>query len=396
MSCWIAASVIEMIGHCVVQVVTDEEQLRQLSVEVEPPSGGGGGSGSGSNLGGAAASSNSAGGGGSGGGGGSESRSTGQAVLNAVNQHVRKRHPSPTLSTTSTTSSASATSEGRKGGHQGQLGPKFGAASPQSVRKMLALSEPSKTRPYQAPTRPPLGSCNLSMALPMPGSGLLQQHSPSPSPGLNRRTGGGPPGALIHPPVAAARASGHSHERSHSDASALPAGVDLSAESSSVTSLASLAAMRQKSGSATSSDSGGGGGSNNMPQPLGLGLTLGIGLGIGLGADMDQGYVTQFDSHSNSSTEVMVTGGQALPPSGVAHAVPIMLGQSGVTTTDSPPVAPRTRVPLYPHGTQGTAQSHAHTNARPPHSPSFPLPSPIFSALIPSPSSGCPVCMNGS
>ena len=237
------------------QVLTDEEHLRQLSAEVEPPTGGG------NPL--TSTTSSNLGGGGSGGGGGSESRSTGQSVLSAVN-HVRKRHPSPTLSTTSTTSSASATSEGRKG----QLGPKFGAASPQSVRKMLALSEPSKTRPYQAPTRPALGPCALSMALPMPGSGLLQQHSPSPSPGLNRRMGASGSSTsisgvsmgvagLIQPVVAATRAGAHSHERSHSDASILPGGVDLNAESSSVTSSASLAAMRQKSGSATSSDSGG-------------------------------------------------------------------------------------------------------------------------------------------
>jgi len=132
------------------------------------------------------------------------------------------------------------------------------------------------------------------------------------------------------------------HERSHSDA-ALP--VDLNAESSSVTSLANLAAMRKShmSGSATSSDSGGGGtsgnGTNHPQQPLGLGLTLGIGLGLGLGAELDPGYCTQFDSHSNSSTEV----------SGHPHLLNHPAGM-----TESPPVAPRTRVPLYPHGTQGS------------------------------------------
>ena len=205
---------------------------------------------------------------------------------------------------------------------------------------MLALSEPSKTRPYQAPNRPHLPSCSLSMALPLPGSGLLQQHSPSPSPGLNRRAPGVPP----QPP---APRTG-THERSHSDA-ALP--VDLNAESSSVTSLANLAAMRKShmSGSATSSDSGGGGsgtsGGGSLPQPLGLGLTLGIGLGIGLGAEIDGGYCTQFNSHSNSSTEVVSGGGHT-------H----LLHHPSVQTTgstESPPVAPRTRVPLYPHGTQG-------------------------------------------
>jgi len=58
-------------------------------------------------------------------------------------------------------------------------------------------------------------------------------------------------------------------------------------------------------------------------------------IGIGLGADMDPGYCTQFDSHSNSSSDVV-----SHPP----HPS---------QTTESPPVAPRTRVPLYPHGTQG-------------------------------------------
>ncbi|EFX70422.1 hypothetical protein DAPPUDRAFT_328339 [Daphnia pulex] len=315
---------------CNMKVITDEEQLRHMSVEVEPPAGG-------NPL--AATSSNSGSSGGSGGGGGSESRATGALVLSAVNHHVRKRHPSPTLSTTSTASSTSATSESRRG----QQGPKFGAASPQSVRKMLALSEPSKTRPYQAPNRP-MGSCNVSMALPLPGSGLLQQHSPSPSPGLNRRVPGVPP----QPPPVRTTPHERSHERSHSDA-ALP--VDLNAESSSVTSLANLAAMRKShmSGSATSSDSGGGGsgtsggGSGSLHQPLGLGLTLGIGLGIGLGADgIDASYCTQFNSHSsNNSTEVVSGGGHT-------H----LLHHPHAGTTESPPVAPRTRVPLYPHGTQ--------------------------------------------
>lgn len=312
---------------------------------------------------------------GSGGGGGSESRATGALVLSAVNHHVRKRHPSPTLSTTSTASSTSATSESRRG----QQGPKFGkaflvvveiplsaandelfeyvgAASPQSVRKMLALSEPSKTRPYQAPNRP-MGACSVSMALPLPGSGLLQQHSPSPSPGLNRRVPGVPP----QPPPLRTGPHERAHERSHSDA-ALP--VDLNAESSSVTSLANLAAMRKShmSGSATSSDSGGGGsgtsgaGSGSLHQPLGLGLTLGIGLGIGLGSDgIDAGYCNQFNSHSNNSAEGVSGGGHT-------HLLHHPSGHAG--TTESPPVAPRTRVPLYPHGTQGMLPlSDVHTLA---------------------------------
>jgi hypothetical protein len=102
-----------------------------------------------------------------------------------------------------------------------------GAASPQSVRKMLALSEPSKTRPYQPP-RPLLatgGTPSLASALPMPGP-LQPLGSPSPSPGLHRR---------VQAPLANARTT---HERSHSDTASLP--VDLSAESSSVSSLTNL------------------------------------------------------------------------------------------------------------------------------------------------------------
>lgn len=125
----------------------------------------------------------------------------------------RRRHPSPSLSTTS---SASSASESKKS----FAGNKFGTASPQAVRKLLALSEPAKTRPHQ-PRAPP----------------------PGPSPCSHRRDGPGP-GACC--PRSA-------HERSHSD-TPTPLPVDLSAESSSVTSLVNL--PLRKTGSATSSDSG--------------------------------------------------------------------------------------------------------------------------------------------
>ena len=257
-----------------------------------------------------------------------------------------------------------------------------GAASPQSVRKMLALSEPSKTRPYQAPSRPHMTQCNVSMALPLPGSGLLQQHSPSPSPGLNRRTnpssntlgGGGGGGGVCVQPAPAVRTA--THERSHSDA-AMP--VDLNAESSSVTSLANLAAMRKShmSGSATSSDSGagssgtsggggGGNGSGSLPQPLGLGLTLGIGLGIGLGADIESGGGGYCGGH-NSTDAVSAAGSST---GGVSVHTQLHHHPTGGSTETPPVVAPRTRVPLYPHGTQGMR---------------FPLsvrPSPSFSSVF--------------
>ncbi|XP_055549650.1 rap guanine nucleotide exchange factor 2 isoform X2 [Wyeomyia smithii] len=84
------------------------------------------------------------------------------------NVQVRKRYPSPTLSTTSSTSS---TSEGKKGalglgmsslsigssGSGNSGAPKFGAASPQAVKKLLSLSEQTKTRPHQ-PRHPSVGT----------------------------------------------------------------------------------------------------------------------------------------------------------------------------------------------------------------------------------------------
>lgn len=85
------------------------------------------------------------------------------------NVQVRKRYPSPTLSTTSSTSS---TSEGKKGalglgmsslsigssGSGNSGAPKFGAASPQAVKKLLSLSEQTKTRPHQPRLPPPLNN----------------------------------------------------------------------------------------------------------------------------------------------------------------------------------------------------------------------------------------------
>lgn len=150
---------------------------------------------------------------------------------------VRKRHPSPTLSTTSSTSS---TSESRKNVA------KFGAA-------LLALSESSKIRPHQSKYHGFTG-------LPTTGIAAAGNGSPNPSPNSLRRTHQSSLSAV----GLTAGNVGHSfgpapvravHERSHSDTSPLPS-VDLSAESSSVTSLSSLAI--RKAGSLTSTDSGNG------------------------------------------------------------------------------------------------------------------------------------------
>ncbi|XP_033230678.1 rap guanine nucleotide exchange factor 6-like isoform X1 [Belonocnema kinseyi] len=198
------------------KVITDEERLHALSVDCEPHAG---------------------------------AVAIAAAVPLAGNRG--RRHPSPTLSTTS---SASSTSEGRKS----IQGTKFGAASPQAVRKMLALSDPHKTRPYQPKHCPP--------PLPVPGL-AIHTSGLEPSPGAPRRVGSG-----TRVPM---------HERSHSDTpSGLPPPVDLSAESSSVTSLSNLQPLRKTltSGSVTSSDSG---------------------------------HSTQLDSHSGSSVEA---GGSPPPP----------------------------------------------------------------------------------
>ena len=91
------------------------------------------------------------------------------------------------------------------------------------MRKMLALSDPHKTRPYQPKHCPP--------ALPVPGL-ALHSSGLEPSPGAPRRVGSG-----SRVPM---------HERSHSDTpSGLPPPVDLSAESSSVTSLSNLQPLRK-------------------------------------------------------------------------------------------------------------------------------------------------------
>ncbi|XP_076368750.1 rap guanine nucleotide exchange factor 2-like isoform X3 [Tachypleus tridentatus] len=156
------------------KVITDENQLRIMSLECEPTTGAG-----------------------------------------ASTAPTRKCHPSPTLSTASSNSSAS---EGKKSINSGR---KFGTDSPQAVKKMLALSDHSKLRPHH-PARHSHSS------------------SPLPSPGTSRR----------HQDVG----NGHGRSRSDTHSSVLP--VDLSAESSSVTTLNHLPLRKsQTSGSVTSTDS---------------------------------------------------------------------------------------------------------------------------------------------
>ncbi|XP_031621051.1 rap guanine nucleotide exchange factor 2 isoform X3 [Contarinia nasturtii] len=240
-----------------IKVITDEDNLHQLSLECE--------------------------------------QSGGSAPSSVT---IRKRHPSPTLSTTSSTSS---TSEGKKVQMAGGVSiitnndphdrrpPKFGAASPQAVKKLLSLSEQTKTRPHQprhfnnlmthvgtGNTTNTFGMCaNTTTSIGLvaadttlrQSSGLpsLYYHhnsglptlssSPSPTPSPNAlRTQSSVPysahnyGFGNQTTNVCANNTGIAclptravHERSHSDGTTAPLpSVDLSMESSSVTSLSNL------------------------------------------------------------------------------------------------------------------------------------------------------------
>ncbi|KAG5898058.1 hypothetical protein JTB14_001764 [Gonioctena quinquepunctata] len=159
-----------------------------------------------------------------------EAPSTGGA--SAPGTQRPKRHSSPAPSTTSSTSSAS---------DERKPIAKFGSASPQAVRKLLALSEPTKTRPHQ-PRAPP-------------GHPLVNQASPAvrraPSATGSYSSYGS------HSSSSSGAGGRAMHERSHSDTPTPLPSVALSAESSSVTSLSNLPLRKTvTSGSVTSSDSG--------------------------------------------------------------------------------------------------------------------------------------------
>merc|ERR1711963_1309524 len=163
------------------KVITDEEKLLAMSMECEPPSGG----------------------------------------IQIAQPSLRKRNPSPTPSAVSSTSSGLSEKKINNNTHGGSASslhpPKFGAAGPQAVKKLLALSETSKARP--------------KAILPSTPSPLSKGHVPHSS-----------------------NASAHQGQNHHHS---LTNSVDLTAESSSVTSLPSTRkAQANNSGSVTSNDSG--------------------------------------------------------------------------------------------------------------------------------------------
>ncbi|XP_067139953.1 rap guanine nucleotide exchange factor 2-like isoform X2 [Centruroides vittatus] len=184
---------------------------------------------------------------------------------------TRRRHPSPTLSSAS---SNSTTSEGKKSITSSS---RFGADSPQAVRKLLSLSESSKVRPHQSSH---------------PHHSLTP--SPFPSPNTIRRR------------------HDSRHGRSHSDTTNPMLPVELSSESSSVVSFNNFHLRKsQTSGrsqpelgpvwSMNSSDSGSIGSYPTQPS-----------------CDTDSGHVSSnFDTHSNSSM-----GSTNSPPQQRSQMVP--------------------------------------------------------------------------
>jgi Rap guanine nucleotide exchange factor 2 len=210
-------------------VVNDEAKLHEMSLECEPASGSGS-SGPGSQRG--------------------------------------KRHASPAPSTTSSTSSTSDERKptakfgewSRRRVSVGSSGCVAGSASPQAVRKLLALSEPNKTRPHQ-PRQLPSHGMNASQASP------AVRRAPSATGNIclvhvtDRlrsfcfsfnclflssyimrfvRIAGSYSSYGSHSSSSSGAGGRAMHERSHSDTPTPLPSVALSAESSSVTSLSNL------------------------------------------------------------------------------------------------------------------------------------------------------------
>ncbi|CAH1955339.1 unnamed protein product [Acanthoscelides obtectus] len=197
-------------------VETDEQRLHEMSLECEPA---------------AAATTTTTSGGGASGVGGMAAGMMGSMTGAGIRG---KRHPSPAPSTTSSTSSAG-------GGEERKTTAKFGSASPQAVRKLLALSEPTKTRPHQ----------------PRAPGHVISANQPSPVVRRAPSATGSYSSYGSHSSSSSGAGGRAMHERSHSDTPTPLPSVALSAESSSVTSLSNLPLRKTvTSGSVTSSDSG--------------------------------------------------------------------------------------------------------------------------------------------
>ncbi|XP_011176635.1 rap guanine nucleotide exchange factor 2 isoform X2 [Zeugodacus cucurbitae] len=226
------------------KIISDEDALHKFSLECEPAS-------NSQTHGGSNSSTRGESGLGRDGTGNSSIRSGDQLSIyshtsssSAPNSSLslRKRHPSsPTLSTTSSTSSTSDHHNRRNLAHNNNS--KFGIASPQAVKKILALSDPTKVRPHQPFTARHSG-------MPPPPPPLLVN---TPHHILAHAYSTTPAGM----PLTAATATSTtpspcSHRRLASGSNSMPA-----VESSSVTTFRDLPLRKSvTSGSVSSSDSG--------------------------------------------------------------------------------------------------------------------------------------------
>ncbi|XP_054743010.1 rap guanine nucleotide exchange factor 2 isoform X2 [Anastrepha obliqua] len=226
------------------KIINDEDALHKFSLECEPSS-------NSQTYGGSSSSTRGESGLGRDGTGNSSTRSGDQLSIyshtsssSAPNSSLslRKRHPSsPTLSTTSSTSSTSDHHNRRNMAHNNNS--KFGIASPQAVKKILALSDPTKVRPHQPFTARHSG-------MPPPPPPLLVN---TPHHMLAHAYTSAPAGMpLTAAPGASTTPSPCSHRRLASGSNSMPA-----VESSSVTTFRDLPLRKSvTSGSVSSSDSG--------------------------------------------------------------------------------------------------------------------------------------------
>ncbi|XP_036321558.1 rap guanine nucleotide exchange factor 2 isoform X2 [Rhagoletis pomonella] len=225
------------------KIINDEDALHKFSLECEPAS-------NSQTHGGSSSSTRGESGLGRDGTGNSSMRSGDQLSIyshtsssSAPNSSLslRKRHPSsPTLSTTSSTSSTSDHHNRRNMAHNNNS--KFGIASPQAVKKILALSDPTKVRPHQPFTQRHSG-------MPPPPPPLLVNTPHHMLAHAFTSTAAGMP--LTATAGVSTTPSPCSHRRLASGSNSMPA------ESSSVTTFRDLPLRKSvTSGSVSSSDSG--------------------------------------------------------------------------------------------------------------------------------------------
>ncbi|CAG0881918.1 unnamed protein product [Cyprideis torosa] len=156
--------------------------------------------------------------------------SVGPGGSSAASAPSRVRQPSPTLSTTSSTSAKSAGLDTNARISK----PKFGTASPQSLRKMLALSEPKKKPHIQSSASPPPTGFPSNPFISVTSTGSAHHDHSHSDPGADTKS----PMALLN---------------TSNLGSPSKKGLPLNMESSSVTSLGNLRSFSRKALKSSSS-----------------------------------------------------------------------------------------------------------------------------------------------